>query len=172
MNAPAPRIVVPAIGAALAGGFCLGHVFVDAAPYALIVAPKAGGEHEPTVWNESRTKVKGALGYFDGMANTRAMAEAGSDVAKWALEQRIDGFDDWHIPSRQDLLVMRGNLEAAGAAFADNGREAFERDWYWSSTQYAANDAYAWFQSFGWGGQNDARKSNEYRVRLVRRLPI
>src|SRR3989304_426966 len=173
MNATdTPRLIVPAIGAACAGGFCLGHVFVDALPYAIIVAPKAEGRQDVIAWNKSLKRVDGALSYFDGLANTRAMAAAGSELAKWAQGLRLGGVNDWHTPSRQDLLVVRGNVAAAGPLFGDNGAEAFESKWYWSSTQNEFNDDYAWIQLFGYGDQDSLRKSTEYRAFVVRREPI
>ena len=167
-----PRLTLPAIGAAIAGGFCLAHQFIDGQPYAIIVAPKAQGERADVIWNEFEKRVDGALSAFDGLTNTRAMAAAGSELAQWALSRHIGEFDDWFIPSRADLLAIYGNLEAAGEPFAKGGAEAFEREWYWSSSQLAANDACAWFQSFGWGDQFYGHKSIENRVRLVRRLAI
>jgi hypothetical protein len=172
MNAPASPITAAAIGAALQGGTCLAHVFIDSLPYAIIVAPKATGEHPAVVWNDNTRRVDGALSYFDGLANTRAMAEAGSKIARWALDQKIEGFEDWFIPARAELLAIHGNVEAAGESFQKGGAEAFERKWYWSSTQHAADVDYAWIQSFDWGYQFYGHKSNEDRVRLVRRYSI
>ena len=173
MNAPEPRINVPAIGAQLAGGTCLGHVFVNGNPFALIVPPKAVREHEPTVWNGALKRVAGATSYFDGWSNTLAMADAGSEIAQWALAQRIEGFGDWFIPSRNDALVICGNVSQAGTQYKPGATEAFETSgWYWTSTQNEAYDSYAFVQDFGYGYQSSYHKSNEHRAFLVRREPI
>ena len=168
-----PIVEIPTtLGAPFADGFYLGRVFVGNAAFALVVAPKTEGENDETQWNESRDDVAGANSYFDGLANTEAMVAAGSELAKWARGLRIGGYDDWHLPSRQDLLVIKGNEDAAGKAFQKGGAEAFEREWYWSSTQNASAPAYAWCQSFHYGNQFNDWKGSISRARAVRRVPI
>ena len=106
MNAPAPAtaIDIPTIpGTPFAGGYYAGRFLLDGREYANILAPKAVGEHADTPWNKRLNEVAGALSYIDGLANTRAMAAAGSAVAQWALAQRINGHDDWHIPALDQL---------------------------------------------------------------------
>src|ERR1035437_9185360 len=73
-----------------AGGFYAGRINVDGAIYALFVAPKATGGKK-SKWNTAKKAVAGAQSYFDGLANTNAMAEAGSKLAKWALGLTIAG---------------------------------------------------------------------------------
>lgn len=85
------------------GGHYVARYRIDGVPYALILAPKAEGEHEPIVWNRSSKMIEGALSYCDGLANTRAMAEAGSKLAEWALAARIGGFDDWYIGAVDEM---------------------------------------------------------------------
>jgi hypothetical protein len=172
-QAVAATAVPTTIGAPFGGGFYMGRVFVGLAAYALIVAPRAEGEFEEIEWNKSFDKVDGALSYFDGLENTKAMAAAGSPLAQKALDLRIDGHDDWFIPSRQDLLVIKGNEADAGETFAEDGAEAFDRDdWYWSSTQFAAYSDYAWMQDFINGFQSYYHKDDTYRARAVRRVAI
>ena len=93
MNAAA----LPAIATLHEGGYYVGRYRIAGVPYALIVAPKAEGEHAPIAWNRPPKMVEGALSYCDGLANTRAMAEAGSKLAEWALNARIGGFTDWYL---------------------------------------------------------------------------
>jgi hypothetical protein len=97
---------LPAINTPLAGGFYAGRINVDGVLYALIVAPKADGEHADIAWNGSSKSVAGALSYCDGRANTNATAEAGSKLAQWALDLRIGGHDDWYLPSQDELEVI------------------------------------------------------------------
>ena len=73
MNKPATNIAVPTIaGTPYGGGFYAGRILVGDHLFALIVAPKDGGEHDDTIWNKSLKAVSGAGSYFDGLANTRA----------------------------------------------------------------------------------------------------
>jgi hypothetical protein len=191
----APKIPTT-LGAALEGGFYAGKIRVAGELFALILPPKSESGHDKTPWNDSTKRVSGAMSFFDGVANTKAMAKAGSTVAKWALDNGM------HIPARDELELLyrafksgkalnycwRGDnpsSEPVGYAylpktparcalkpFQTGGAESFEENWYWSSTQYAGYDDYAWFQRFGYGYQGVNLKSAELRVRAVRRLLI
>ena len=191
-----------AIGAALAGGLFAGIIRIDGEDFALIVAPKDGGEKE-CAWSDSDKDVSCAGSYFDGQYNTLAMAEAGSELAQWARELRIEGHNDWYIPSRDELEILyrafkpttdtnatfRNGDNPSSApvgypytrdlpaqtsvdGFQAGGANAFEDAWYWSSTQYASNPSYAWFQGFNNGLQYDGRKSYAGRARAVRRFKL
>ena len=111
-------------------------------------------------------KVEGALSYFDGAANTRAMAEAGSPLAVKVLAFKIGGFEDWHLMSRGEALL------AMAARDLMPETEAFEREWYWTSTQYADVSDCAWFQGFYNGNQNNWHKDGKDMARAVRRVAI
>ncbi len=58
------------------------------------------------------------------------------------------------------------------AAFQDDGDEAFEEAWYWTSTQYAGYSDDAWCQLFNGGVQGNYHEDYELRARAVRRLKI
>ena len=104
--------ITPILGTAMGGGYYAGRIRLDdGTVYTLILAPKADGEHKPTKWIGGNTKVSGALSYNDGLANTQAMAEAGSELARWALDLRIDGRDGWYLPSQDELEVIYRNLK-------------------------------------------------------------
>lgn len=106
MNAVTGQAAALVVGAAIGGGFFAGRIRIGEEVFGLIVAPKAEGEHEDAPWNKSLKNVEGALSYFDGRANTAAMAEAGSKLAKWALGLRIGEHDDWYLPSQDELEVI------------------------------------------------------------------
>ncbi len=184
------------LGAAFEGGFYAGKIRVAGDLFALILPPKSESEHDKTPWNGATKRVTGAMSFFDGVANTKAMAKAGSATAKWALDNGM------HVPARDELELLyrafkpgkalnycwRGDnpsSEPVGYAylpkiparcplkpFQTGGAEAFEETWYWSSTQSAGYDDYAWSQRFGYGGQDFLLKSAELRVRAVRRLKL
>lgn len=195
------RSDLPAIGTALAGGYFTGVLNINGAPHALITAPKAA-ELKGTY---GEYKTIGATSYNDGLANTKVMAEAGSEIAKTVLAQTTGGFTDWSIPARdQQELQYRAFKPGAGdnsCSFRDGDNpssmppgypygaqdpaqtqaegfkageaEAFEKSWYFSSTEYAQySDGSAWGQNFSNGVQDDLYKGNEYHVRPIRVLPI
>lgn len=139
---------LPAIGQPFAGGFYAGRIYFDGAEFALI---DAGQEFETAAhwWDHEgpRPRIRGATHRFDGMANTLAMSAEGSTIATKVLGMNIRGTWGWHIPSIEELNLMRGNLlqlpdwnhrmcEAAPQAFRGSHQ-------YWSSTQ-KENAATAW----------------------------
>jgi hypothetical protein len=77
-------------------------------------------------------------------------------------ESEYDGtiYDDWFLPSRDELDLMYQNLHEQGlGGFADDY-------YYWSSSEYDSNVAYA--QYMGNGYQDYGDKVSSKRVRAVR----
>lgn len=161
-------------GVSWGGGIYMGRAVIGLAVFAIVLAPKSEGEFVDRQWHDdSEDRVEGALSYFDGLANTDAMVAAGSQLAKDVRDLRIGGYDDWFLPSRQDALVIMGNLAAAGDAFGKGGNQEFDRDsWYWTSTQSASHPDDAWVQGFSYGYQNTLWKDDSNRARAVRRVAL
>jgi hypothetical protein len=185
-------------GSPFEGGFYVGRIRVNDAVFALIVAPKAAGDIDDSTWGDYGRDVTGARSFFDGLANTLAMAEAGSDLAQRVLQLQINGHSDWYLPSRDELELLYRHLkptaqenyrwrgdnpssvpagyayssgapaQCADAAFQAGGEQALDDTWYWSSTQLSAH--YAWYQGFDDGYQYGDDKINELRARAVRRF--
>ena len=106
------------------------------------------------IWGLYGEDVAGAVSEFDGLSNTLAMAAAGSDLA-----QRIRALpDDCYLPSRNESALLYATCRAQ----IETG------DWYLTSTQCSANDA--WTQLFDHGLQTSGSKSYEGRARAVRRI--
>lgn len=107
MNAIVKNLDVPTeAGTPFGGGFYAGRIAFNGDIYATIVSPKNGGEHGPAIWLPKYTEIAGAGSFFDGLANTKAMADAGSDLAKWALALNLGGETDWYLPSRDELELL------------------------------------------------------------------
>lgn len=104
--------ILPIIGTSMGDGFYAGRIRLDDGQvFALIVAPKADGQHADTLWIDEYKDAPGAQSYNDGLANTIAMADAGSALAQWARSLRIGDHDDWYIPSQDELEVIYRNLK-------------------------------------------------------------
>lgn len=185
------------LGTSMDNGFYAGRIKVDGQPFALILLPKAEGEHQG-VWIPRYKDVPGAMSFSDGLANTQAMAEAGSGIAKKAIDlgAYIPAVDELEViyrnlkpTTRQNSCYMRSGinlnaieptapytpdfpLQTQAELFQEGGTEAFSDDWYWSSTQYASASGFAWYQHFTSGHQYYTGKDGKLRVRFVRRLPI
>ncbi|MCY1419126.1 hypothetical protein D3C76_421620 [compost metagenome] len=148
---------LPGIGQPLADGFFVTRYWLNGVEYALI---DLGAEREFTgEWGEDDQDVEGARSYRDGTANTIAMAEAESPIARKALEIGEGAF----IPATLELDLLFAAKDAGEIG-------GFEDCWYWSSSQYSAHGAYGF--EFNVGGHNTGGKHYEGRVRPVRKIPI
>lgn len=83
-------------------------------------------------------------------------AEAGI-AARLCNDLVIDIYDDWYLPSKDELNKLYLNIVAIGG---------FASSLYWSSTENISN--FAWFQNFTNGFQNYLSKNNSNYVRAVR----
>lgn len=140
---------LPDRGKPLDGGIFVARYFIGSDQRALILLPNevhgAYGEYEQDI--------EGATSYSDGEQNTRAMAEAGSEIAKQALE--LGG----HIPACLEAHLMM--------AAKTEGLITLREDRYcWLSTQFSAHDAYSVGFELGW--QYYYGKSSERFAPLVR----
>ena len=144
---------LPERGQPLAGGIFVTRYWLNGQERALVLMP----DEFEGVWGEYGVEIEGAGSYSDGEANTRAMAEAGSQIAIKALE--LGAF----IPScLEGQLVM--------AAKADGLVTVREDGWHWLSSQRSAGTACSMDFEDGW--LNDHHKDYECFVRPVRSLPI
>jgi|TARA_B110000090_G_scaffold204357_1_gene250348 hypothetical protein len=71
----------------------------------------------------------------------------------------INGYSDWHLPTKEELQYLYKNLHQVGIA-------DFERRLYWSSTENDFN--LAWKQNFSNGNQYRNYKDKASNVRAVR----
>lgn len=96
----APAVTIPAIGQAYGGGFVTG-VTRDPATGKRSLHISSGAEHELVgKWGEYGVKIEGTDSFTDSLANTQAMAAAGSELASKVLALSIGGYSDWAIPAR------------------------------------------------------------------------
>lgn len=196
-----PVTAPAAIGTPFEGGFYGGIIRMNDATFAVVWAPKAQGETK-AAWLNSYTSVLGAASCFDSMTNTKAMAEAGSDLAKWALGLEINGHADWCIPARDVLEIGYRNLKPttdenccsfrdgdnassipAGYPYANESpaqttAEAFKEvgpeafEARWHWSSTQYSDYHAFNQYFNFGNQVITNKSAEGRARAVRLIQL
>ena len=80
-------------------------------------------------------------------------------AAQLCANLNFGGFNDWFLPSRDELDLMYQNLKK-------NGVGGFSDDWYWSSSEYGI--ANACYQHFGKNRQYYKYKNYINLVRAVR----
>lgn len=170
---------LPAVGQPLGGGFFAGRIYFNGAEHAII---DAGREFETLAqwWEQPgpRITVRGARSFHDGHANTLAMAEAGSAIARKVLGMTIRGQRGWHLPSVEQLQVMRANLlqlpdwdrywsvdRAGGPA------QAFTHTEYWTSTQNSSGSSWC-LHMLPWCTPTTNWATKRKGIRPVRTLQI
>lgn len=193
---------LPVIGAPFEGGFYAGLITLNGETYGIAVSPKASGELEEARWGKVGEDVAAATSFNDGLANTKAMAAANSDLARWMLALEIAGFADWYLPSRDELEILYRNLKPttqqnycswrdgenpsttpfsypySDQSPSQTSAEAFANDAAeaFSPRWYWASTQFspgsAWIQDFGDGRQRDDHEGFEYRARAVRRFKV
>jgi len=156
-NLPCIGTMWPAQGGIYAG---LMRGYNGEKDYHLIIAPDDLGSFKDVKWGCAGKKIKDADSDGDGMINTKAMAENGSDLAKQILALEIDGHKDWYLPARKEARMCYVNCQD----------QFVQSDWYWTSTQNSSD--YAYVQFFEDGFQYGDPKVNTSRARAVRRLSV
>ena len=123
--------------------------------------------------NSTSTTGASATAIGTGAANTSTIIssqESGTYAASICGNYSItvDGiiYNDWFLPSKDELNLMYQNKATIDVTATSNGGNGFSSAYYWSSTE--ANTTNAWLQTFGYGYQNNYFKSNTKRVRAVR----
>jgi len=117
-----------------------------------------------------------------GKSNTQAIMVQANNLGGgfgWAAQAcatfELNGFDDWFLPSRDELNFMYGNLHMRNLG-------GFSPDWYWSSTFGSTGDDWGhsarnwWSVNFADGGHSirtgnrDTGRGQQLRVRPIRQF--
>jgi hypothetical protein len=75
-------------------------------------------------------------------------------------------YDDWFLPSKDELNEMRQNKDTIDDTASANGGSSLSDDHYWSSTEFNLNKA--WLHNFFYDNQQSISKDLPYYVRAVR----
>lgn len=188
-------------GAARHGGYFSGVFQCEGKSYSLIVSPKTLGEFKAQHWGAYCQRTT-ATSFADGHNNTRIMAAAGYKAAKQALRLDINNFNDWYIPSRDELELMYRHLKPSTQSnlmsFRDGENPSSIPPGFpyclQSPTQSTAQtfqlgqsecmdkedywssteatDYSAWNQHFGYGYQSTNHKNAKCKIRVVRKVAL
>lgn len=118
-------------------------------------------------WGCMSKKIAGALSEAigSGVNNTLAILTGCTDAntaADICAKMNVDGYDDWFLPSLNELKLMYTNLASKGKG------GTFENTFYWSSTQSPASDGFAAIVSMYDGLSQYGGKNNMAPVRAFR----
>lgn len=126
---------------------------------------------EDKEWGPWDDNVPGAEGTAigTGKQNTDDIVDfygSGSTYAAQVCDGLSEGgYDDWFLPSKDELNLIYENLHLEGLG------DFTEDEGYWSSSEEPGegDEHFVWVQYFGTGSQNPTSKSpGEMRVRAVR----
>lgn len=161
------------IGALAIPDFCTIYAIGDVGPAeGIVFYVTAGGRHgleaapadlaKSVSWGCVSTAITGADGTAIGTGgqNTADIVAGCSEIgiaAALADAYTLNGFDDWFLPSKDELNELYLKRVVVGG---------FDDIQYWSSSEDGVFNA--WFQHFAFGNQTKALKSNPIGVRAVR----
>jgi len=96
-----------------------------------------------------------------------AFTDLGTNAMDWnsaksACDELIlNGYSDWHLPSKEELEVLHLNLHKKGVG-------GFKNSYYWSSTESGEDDGEWWIWDFQYAQPHCEHKSYKNYVRCVR----
>ena len=139
--------------------------YVDGAGGGLIAAPTDQADQATTavIWGCSGAIITGADGVAIGTGNQNTIdivtgcTFSSGYAAQICYNLNLGGYDDWYLPSKDELNEMYLNKSIIGG---------FSIGRYWSSTEF--NNYNAFVQSFNNGGQGGIFKSESANVRAIR----
>jgi TolB-like protein len=117
-------------------------------------------------WGAYEKNVSGtSTGVGTGKRNTQVIVEYLRQIGECGKAAQLcdsfvmNGYDDWFLPSKDEINLMYQNLKRKGLG-------NFSNTWYWSSSRY--DNKYSWVQYFSAGSQDYTIKDGTYSVRCVR----
>lgn len=117
-------------------------------------------------WSCSGTTFNTSLSADSSAANTNKIVNNGcsnsNEAADICAALTLGGFSDWVLPSKDALLLMYTNLHQSSLGGFNTSGE------YWSSSEQFSN--FAWHYNFGFGNTQASQRSQNFRVRAVRKF--
>lgn len=139
-------------------------------PHGIIAAPS---DQTTTSWGCGGSVIAGADGVAigTGALNTSQILNGcpSSSIAAAVCQNLVlNGYDDWYLPSRDELTILYNNREIIGGFTTTTIGLGLE--YYWSSSEYNNQGSFAWVRDFGIGYSGNGGKNGSYRVRAIRQF--
>ena len=110
----------------------------------------------------------GAQNTIDIVTKFGDYANKGDYAAKFCSDLKSGGYDDWFLPSKDELGAIWDNLVDDGSG-RNSGVGGFASGiHYWSSSEYKDSTASSYYQSFYNGTQGAWKKNVDKRIRAIR----
>jgi hypothetical protein len=153
------------IGDAYGGGIVF---YLDGKGGGLVCSLEDLGSDIP--WTKGKMEATGttSMGIDTGQANTTTIVSIqgkGKYAAALCDELNIGGYEDWFLPSKEELNLMHKNI-GNGNVFGLGNIGGFASSFYWSSSEVDENKA--WMQDFYNGNQLSMMKDYLDYVRAIR----
>jgi hypothetical protein len=106
------------------------------------------------------------IGY--GISNTMEIVNQCNEnntAAKICHDLQLNGFDDWFLPSKNEIQLMYNNLHLNGMGSFSNTPGS---SYYWSSSQF--NNYSAWYNYFNINYSTTGSKTGTLKVRAIRQF--
>lgn len=157
------------IGELFGGGIVIAVWRVSGVEHGLIASLK--DLSASAAWSNVTTTLIGASAQNirNGQSNTASIISQAGHTSSAALmcDTFTDGgFTDWYLPAIWELNQCYNAALIVNEILGDI--DGFKFSYYWSSTEYGANDAYNYTFYPGWGSADT--KNSFCRVRAVRRF--
>ena len=125
------------------------------------------GCYQQTVSGSDGTAIgTGYQNTLDISAQNCQTQNGGITAAQATLNYESEGYTDWYLPSKDELLEMYNTIGNGGPEGNIGGFEMSDYAYYWSSSE--TNNNLAWVVSFGYGYADYNGKFDSIRVRAVR----
>ena len=127
-----------------------------------------GDQSTGAKWGCKGTSISGAAGTGIGTGNQNTInivsgCNSSGIAADICVNLILNGYNDWFLPSRDELELMYINLKSQGLGY-------FSNDYYWSSSEWGPNDS--WYVDFFNGNVSyvhpPVNKDNLISVRAIR----
>lgn len=146
------------IGDFLFGGYIF---YVDkTGEHGLVCAPS--DQSRDALWGSCLPEGAAGRAIGSGYQNTTEIVRdcpGEGTAAGICSDLELNGYDDWYLPSVDELMLMQANLDS-------KGKGGFEDTFYWSSTQDKHG---AWVVNFFYGSKsNQSRDKSSVRTRAIR----
>jgi hypothetical protein len=124
-------------------------------------------------WVDPADNTKGKVCYTKDAPNTEGWFAAKAHCLGFEVTINTVFYDDWYLPSKDELDLMYRNKTTINATAIANGGNNFntgsnDRFWWSSTTRAVGQYTFAWRQNFDTGDQYDYYQYPPYNVRAVR----